>query len=69
MLRVTGDARLGSITEFEVGDDPMVVRMSVNGVEYDFTDVSVSVVDDGAAGTFTASSVDGVSVDGAFRCS
>lgn len=69
LLGVSGDARLGAITEFELAENPAIVRMTVNGVGYDFDDVTISVEQDGAAGTFSASSPDGVSVDGAFRCS
>lgn len=69
VLRVDGDARVGSITTFELTDTGrLTLRLRVGGVSYEFADVEVTLDPDGASGTFGASDPDGLAVDGAFRC-
>jgi hypothetical protein len=69
VVRVVGDERVGAITEFEISVAPRpVVRLRVGEQFYELTEVSTVVEPDGRSGVFGAAA-DGVSVDGAFRCS
>lgn len=69
VLSASGDARLGAITAIEIGVEPAVLRLTVNGQVFESDDPSVDLADDGAAGSFAAAFAGGVTVDGAFRCS
>lgn len=68
VIRVEGDTRLGAITAFELAANPSSARLRVGGVDYEFVDVVTSIDPTGASGAFSGTSVDGTSVDGAFRC-
>lgn len=69
VVGATGDARLGAVTSFELADAARpALRMQVLGEAYEFTGVTVALSDDATSGSFAASSVTGVAVDGAFRC-
>ena len=68
LVRVDGDASLGAVETFELtGGDGPAMRMSVAGTTYEFDDVAVTVEGVATAGTFSGT-VDGMTVDGAFRC-
>ena len=68
LVYVDGDQSVGAISSFELtsGDNPSM-WMQVGGQRYEFDAVSVDVENPPTAGTFSAT-VDGLSVDGAFRC-
>lgn len=68
VVRADGDARLGAITTFELSAEPTTARLRVGAASYEFTDVTLTLEPDGTAGFFAATSPDGTSVDGAFRC-
>jgi len=68
-VRVVGDETIGAITRFELGDGPAPsLRLAAGTVDYSFDEAMRGVTDLAAAGTFGAEA-DGVTVDGAFRCS
>lgn len=70
LLRVDGDASTGAITAIELDSGPPTsARLRVAGVDYEFAQVTV-VLDEGpgVSGVFSAATIDGLSVDGAFRC-
>lgn len=69
VVDVRGDDGLGAITRFEASArDEGLVSLDVAGVTYDFAPVTFVSPPGATAGTFTATSPDGVSVEGAFRC-
>lgn len=69
VVRVDGDAVLGGLTAFELTDEPSVTaRLRAGGASYEFDDVMLRVDDSGASGVFSGVTAEGVSVDGAFRC-
>jgi hypothetical protein len=71
VLVVDGDASLGAITAIELNaGSPASGSMRVAGTDYEFPEVAL-VLEEGPeiAGVFSAVTADGVSVDGAFRCS
>ncbi len=68
VVRVDGDQSVGAITTFELTDGGSpTMRLRVGGASYEFDDVVITVADPATAGTFSATA-DGLSVDGAFRC-
>ena len=69
VVRVDGDATTGAISTFELtsGDAP-TMRLRAGTADYEFDQVRRGAGDEPTAGTFSAAS-EGVSVDGAFRCS
>lgn len=70
VLRVEDGSGLGAITAFELDAAPVgTVRLRVAGVDYEFADVAVELGDAETSGTFSGASLDGTSIDGAFRCS
>jgi hypothetical protein len=68
LVRIDGDTGVAAITTFELTDgDRPTVRFVIGGSSYAFGDVTLDIGDPPTAGTFSATA-DGVSVDGAFRC-
>ncbi|NNE12789.1 MAG: hypothetical protein HKN41_11170, partial [Ilumatobacter sp.] len=66
VVRVAGDASIGAVTEFGLtGGAAPALDLRVGASDYRFADVTITV--DGATGTFSGSA-DGVTVDGAYRC-
>lgn len=69
LLEVVGDERLGSITSFSVSGEPSPhVRFEAGGLAHDLADPELMLDAGGASGVFSGTTVDGISVDGAFRC-
>lgn len=69
VLAVDGDAGAGAITLFELDAELAVARLRVAGVDYEFREMALAVDGaSGASGAFSSATVDGVTVDGAFRC-
>jgi hypothetical protein len=69
IVHVDGDQRIGSISTFELVDGtPMTMRLHVGSAVLDFESIEATIDPSGAAGVFNATGVDGVTVDGAFRC-
>lgn len=69
IVDVEGDPTVGGITAFELaGDGPVTGRLRAGGATYELDDVTVTLDDGGTSGVFAAVSPEGVSVDGAFRC-
>lgn len=69
VVRVDGDAALGGLTTFELADgSSATARLRAGGGSYEFDDVVLALDESGAAGVFSGVTADGVSVDGAFRC-
>ena len=69
LVVVDGDASTGAITSFDLRDEPTPsVRLRIAGTDYEFPDVTVSRDDTGSSGVFSAATLDGTSVDGAFHC-
>lgn len=70
IVRVEGDARVGGITEFELsGETSTTAWLRAGGVGFDLDDVVLALDEGGSSGVFSGVTVDGVTVDGAFRCS
>ncbi len=68
VVRVDGDSSIGALESFDLrGGEVAAMRLSVAGATYEFDDVVVTVDGAPTAGTFSGS-VDGLTVDGAFRC-
>lgn len=69
LVRVEGGPAVGAITTFELanGQSPSM-RMRVGGASYEVDEVAIDLDDQGAAGTFSGVTADGVAIDGAFRC-
>jgi len=66
LVRVDGDQTIGAISMFELTDGGApTLRLSVGGASYVFDDVVTTITEH--AGTFSATA-DGLTVDGAFRC-
>lgn len=69
VLAVDGDAGTGAITAFELDAELSVARLRVAGTDYEFRETALAVDDaSGTSGAFSSGTVDGVTVDGAFRC-
>lgn len=69
IVRVDGDATVGSVTAFEmVGGGSPMVRLRIGSTTYDLDGVTIGDIDRAEAGTFSGLA-GGVTVDGAYRCS
>lgn len=69
LLEVVGDERLGSITSFSISGEPEPqVRFEAGGVAHDLAEPELMLDAGGASGVFSGTTVDGIGVDGAFRC-
>lgn len=68
LIRVVGDQFLGSITSFDLTGDVPSLALTVGAESYVFDTVTVDLADDMAAGAFSGENVDGVAIDGAYRC-
>lgn len=69
IVRVDGDPDTGAITFFDLRNGPTgSALLRVGGVDYEFSDVAVSLDDTGTSGAFAGANADGISVDGAFNC-
>jgi hypothetical protein len=69
LVRVDGDRSVGAVTTFELVDGPdAAMRMRAGGSTFEFD--AAEIVIDGArtSGSFSATSAEGVSADGAFSC-
>jgi hypothetical protein len=66
-VRVAGDEASGALTMFELSTAPRLT-MGIGDVTYEFDDVEVQLDSGGTSGTFRAAETDGLTVDGAFRC-
>jgi hypothetical protein len=68
-VRVDGDQSVGAITTFELtSTSPAAMRLRAGDATYEFAEADVVLDDDATAGTFHAESPDGLTIDGAFRC-
>ncbi len=69
VVRVEGDATIGSITQFELtAGQHLTARIRVGGVIYTVDNVVVEGDPTSTAGAFTGVTSDGVIVAGAYRC-
>lgn len=69
VVRVEGGPDLGAITTFELTPERSpTMHMRVGGVTYDVVDADLDVDESGGSGTFSGQTVDGIAIDGAFRC-
>lgn len=69
LVRVDGGQAVGAINSFElVPEQSPGMRMRVGGASYEVDDVEITVDERGASGSFSGTTVDGIAVDGAFRC-
>ncbi len=69
LVHVDGGQAVGAITSFDLEPEPEpTLRMRVGGASYDVADVALVLDETGSAGSFSGVTVDGIAVDGAFRC-
>ena len=69
LVAVDGDSSTGAITAFEITAPPSpTMRMRVGSVDYEFDSPVIDTSRSATSGTFQAAGDDGISIDGAFRC-
>jgi hypothetical protein len=69
LVAVDGDSSIGAITAFEITAPPSpTMRLRVGSVDEVFDSPVIDAARGATSGTFQATGDDGISVDGAFRC-